>query len=169
MSDSSRPHELQHARPPCPSPNPGVDPNPCPLSRWCHPTILSSVVPFSSCPQSFPASGSFLMSQRFASGPCNNFALKEGVLALRKGLQVESCLDDSSSFLSAVSGPQFSCLLLPHFHCKCKSLSVWKKGWKFGHTPPIGYCLTLAELLVTRPFQVYLESPAGFSITISSL
>ena len=63
-----QPHELQHARPPCPSPTPGVHPNPCPSSRWCHPTISSSVVPFSSCPQSFPASGSFQMSQLFALG-----------------------------------------------------------------------------------------------------
>ena len=68
VSDSLWPHELQHARPPCPSPTPGVHPNPCPLSRWCHLTISSSVVPFSSCPQSFPASGSFPMSQLFISG-----------------------------------------------------------------------------------------------------
>ena len=68
MSDSLRPHELQHTRPPCPSPTPRVHPNPCPLSRWCHPTISSSVVPFSSCPQSFPASGSFPMHQLFATG-----------------------------------------------------------------------------------------------------
>ena len=68
MSDSLRPPELQHARPPCPSPTPGVYPNPRPLSRWCHPIISSSVVPFSSCPQSFPASGSFPMSQLFISG-----------------------------------------------------------------------------------------------------
>ena len=59
---------LQHARPPCPSPTPRVHPNPCPLSRWCHPTISSSVVPFSSCAQSFPASRSFQMSQLFISG-----------------------------------------------------------------------------------------------------
>ena len=65
VSDSLRPHGLQHARPPCPSPTPGVHPNPCPSSRWCHPTISSSVVPFSSCPQSFPASGSCQMSQLF--------------------------------------------------------------------------------------------------------
>ena len=58
----------QHARPPCPSPAPRVYPNSCPLSWWCHPTISSSVVPFSSCPQSFPASGSFQMSQLFTSG-----------------------------------------------------------------------------------------------------
>ena len=68
MSDSVWPHELQHARPPCPSQNPQVYPNPCPSSRWCHPAITSSVVPFSSCPQSFPALGSFPMSQLFASG-----------------------------------------------------------------------------------------------------
>ena len=63
-----QPHEPQHARPPCPSPTVGIYPKPCPLIRWCHPTISSSVIPFSSCPQSFPASGSFQMSQLFASG-----------------------------------------------------------------------------------------------------
>ena len=68
VSNSLQPHELQHARPPCPSPTPRVYPNPCPSSQWCHPTISSSIVPFSSCPQSFPASGSFPMSQLFASG-----------------------------------------------------------------------------------------------------
>ena len=56
VSDSLWPHEPQHTRPPCSSPTPGVQPNPCPLSWWCHPTISSSVIPFSSCPQSFPAS-----------------------------------------------------------------------------------------------------------------
>ena len=68
VSDSLRPHEPQHAMPPCISPTPRMYSNSCPLSRWCHPTISSSVVPFSSCPQSFPASGSFQMSQFFASG-----------------------------------------------------------------------------------------------------
>ena len=63
-----QPHHLQHARPPCPSPTPRVQPNPCPLCRWCYQTISSSVVPFSSCRQSFPASGSFPMSQLFISG-----------------------------------------------------------------------------------------------------
>ena len=67
VSNSLRPHELQPARPPCPSPTPGVYPNSCPLSWWCHPTISSSVIPFS-CPQSFPASEPFQMSQLFASG-----------------------------------------------------------------------------------------------------
>ena len=68
MSDSLQPYEPQHASPPCPSPTAGVYANPCPLSWWCHPTISSSVVPFSSCPQSFPASRSFQMSQLFALG-----------------------------------------------------------------------------------------------------
>ena len=65
VSDSLRPHESQHARPPCPSPTPGVHPNSCASSRWCHPTISFSVIPFSSCPQSLPALGSFPMSQLF--------------------------------------------------------------------------------------------------------
>ena len=68
VSDSLRPHGLQHARPPCPSPTPRVYPNSCRSCSWCHPTISSSVIPFSSCLQSSPASGSFPMSQFFASG-----------------------------------------------------------------------------------------------------
>ena len=68
MSDSLRPHGLQHASLLCPSPTPVVYSNSCPFSRWCHPTFSSSVIPFSSCLQSFPASGSFQMSQFFASG-----------------------------------------------------------------------------------------------------
>ena len=80
MSDSLWPHRLQHARPPCPSLTPRVYPNSCPLCQWCHPTISSSVVPFFSCPLSFPASGSFQMSQlrwpnywsfSFNISPCN--------------------------------------------------------------------------------------------------
>ena len=68
VSDSLRPHESQHTRPPCPSPSPRVYSNPCPLSQWCHPTISFSVIPFSSCPQSLPASGSLPMSQLFTWG-----------------------------------------------------------------------------------------------------
>ena len=67
VSNSLWPHEPQHTRPPCPSPTPGVHPKPCPLSRWCHPTISSPVLPFS-CPQSVPASGSFPVGQLFTSG-----------------------------------------------------------------------------------------------------
>ena len=68
VSDSLRPHGPQHASPPCPSPTPGVHPNSCPLNRWCRPTISYSVIPFYSCLQSFPVSGSFPMNQFFASG-----------------------------------------------------------------------------------------------------
>ena len=68
MSNSLWTHEPQHTRPPCPSPTPGVYPNPCPLSQWYHPAILFSVIPFSSYPQSFQASGSFPVSQLFTSG-----------------------------------------------------------------------------------------------------
>ena len=68
VSHSLQPHESQHARPPCPSPTPRVYANSCPSSRWCHPAISYSVIPFSSCPQSLPASGSFPMSQLFTRG-----------------------------------------------------------------------------------------------------
>ena len=74
VSDSLRPHESQHARLPCPSPTPRVHPNSCPLSQWCHPAISSSVIPFSSCPQSLPASESFPISQLFAWGSQSNGA-----------------------------------------------------------------------------------------------
>ena len=82
VSDSFRPHEPQHARPFCPSATPRVRPKPCPLSWWCHPTISSSVVPFSSCSQSFPASGSFQMSQLFTSG----VSASTSVLPMNTGL-----------------------------------------------------------------------------------
>ena len=75
VSDSLQPHELQHIRPPCPSPTPGVHSNTCPVSRWCHPAISSSVVPFSSCPQSLPASEFYPMSQHFAWGGQSTGAL----------------------------------------------------------------------------------------------
>ena len=87
MSNSLRPHESQHTRPPCPSPTPGVHSNwtRCPSSQWCHPAISSSVVPFSSCPQSLPASESFPMSQLFTSG-----GLSIGVSALASVLPMNT-------------------------------------------------------------------------------
>ena len=82
-SDSLWPHGLQDARPPCPSPTPGVYSNSCLLSQWCHPTISSSVVPFSSCPQSLPASGSFPVSQLFAwGGQSTGVSASTSVLAM---------------------------------------------------------------------------------------
>ena len=86
MSDSLRPHGLQYPRPPCPSPTPGVYSNSCPLSQWCHPTISSSVIPFSSCLQSFPASGSFQMSQFFTSGG-QSFGVSASALVLPMNIQ----------------------------------------------------------------------------------
>ena len=68
LSDSLQPYETKHAKPPCPSPTPRVHPNPCPFSRWCHPIISSSVIPFCSCSQSFPTSGSLQISQLFTPG-----------------------------------------------------------------------------------------------------
>ena len=83
VSDSLWPHELQHARPPYPSPTPGVYSNSCPSSQWCHPTISSSVVPFSSQPQSFPESGSFQISQLFAwGGPIIGVSASTSVLPM---------------------------------------------------------------------------------------
>ena len=83
MSDSLQPHGLQHARPPCPSPTPGVYSNPCPSSRWCHPAISSSVIPFSSCPQPLPASGSFPVSQLFTwGGPSIGVSASASVLPM---------------------------------------------------------------------------------------
>ena len=81
VSNSLQPHELQHSRPPCPSPTPRVYPDSCPLG-WCHPAISSSVIPFSSCLQSFPASGSFPMSQLFTSdGQSTGASASASVLA----------------------------------------------------------------------------------------
>ena len=87
MSDSLWPHGLQHARLPCPSTSPRVCSNSCPLSQWCHPTILSSVTPFPSCLKSFPASGSFLMSQLFPSG-CQSIGASASASAIKVVLSV---------------------------------------------------------------------------------
>ena len=110
MSNYLRPHEPQHVRPPCPSPTPGVHPNPFPLCQWCHSTISSSVVPFSPCPQSFPASGSFQMSQLFASGgqsigvsaSTSVLPMFWGMLNLRCPLAIKCCWKGSWLFLSEV-------------------------------------------------------------------
>ena len=86
VSDSLRPHELQHTKPPCPSPTPGIHSDSHPSSQWCHPAISSSVIPFSSCPQSLPASESFPMSQLFAWD-----GQSTGVSALASFLPKKSC------------------------------------------------------------------------------
>ena len=86
VSNSLWPHGMQHARPPCPSPTPRVDSNSCPLSRWCHPTISSSVIHFSSHFQSFPASGSFQMSQFFTWGG-QSIGVSDSASVLRMHIQ----------------------------------------------------------------------------------
>ena len=91
VSDSLRLHERQHTRPLCPSPTLRGHPNPCPSSQWCHPTLSSSVVPFSSCPQSFLESGSFQMSQLFASG-CQSIRVSASTSALPMNTQDWSAL-----------------------------------------------------------------------------
>ena len=90
VCDSLWPHGLQHTRPPCPSPTPRVPSNSCPSSRWCHATIWSSVIPFSSCLQSFPASGSFQMCQLFASGDwCIGVSASTSVLPMKDWFPLE--------------------------------------------------------------------------------
>ena len=114
VSNSLRPHESQHARPPCLSPTPGVYSNSCPSSQWCHPAISSSVVPFSSCFQSFPASESFPMSQLFAWG-----GQSTGVSALASVLPMISFRMDWLDLL-AVQGTLKS--LLQHHSSKASTL-----------------------------------------------
>ena len=137
MSDSLQPHELHHARPPCPSPAPGVHPNPCPLSRWCHPTILSSVIPFSSCPQFFPPSGSFPVSQLFAWGSqISPFNEHPGLISFRMdwlGLleaqgTLKSLLQHHSSKASILQRSAFFVVQLSHPHMttgKTIALTRW--------------------------------------------
>ena len=123
MSNSSQPHESQHARPPCPSPTAGVYPNPCSLSWWCHLTISSSVIPFSSCPHSFPASGSFPRSQLFASGG-QSIGVSASTSVLPMNIQLISFRMDWSDLL-AVQGTLKS-LLQQH---SSKASILWRSAF----------------------------------------
>ena len=118
MSYSLWPCELQHARPPCPSPTPGVHPNSCPSSQWCHPTISSSVVHFSSCPQSFRASGSFPVSQLFTSGGQSIRVSASGEYSMN----IQDCISFRMDWLDllAVQGTLKS--LLQHHNSKASIL-----------------------------------------------
>ena len=129
VSNSLRPHGLQHARPPCPSPTPGVYSNSCPLSQWCHPTISSSVIPFS-CHQSSPASESFQMSQFFASGGQS--------IGVSASTSVQSLIDSTKS-ISFFDSPHFPCTalvsphhLLPWFEAEFYFLSDIMNSWRAG-------------------------------------
>ena len=131
MSDSLRPRGLQHARPPCPTPTPRVYSNSCPLSQWCHPIISSSVVPFSSCLQSFPASGSFLMSRLFASvGQSTGASVSASVLPMNiQGwfpLGLAGLISLQSKGLSRVL--VFSNTTVRQHQFFCGQLSLWSSS-----------------------------------------
>ena len=121
VSDSLQPREPQHARPPCPSPTPGVHPNPCPLCQWCHATISSSVVPFSPCPQSLPASGSFPMSQLFTWGGQSIGSFSFGISPSNEHPGLISFRMDWLDIL-AVQGTLGNCILSAQFSCNLKPL-----------------------------------------------
>ena len=124
MSNSLQPHESQHAGPPCPSPTPGVHSNSRPSSQWCHPAISSSVVPFSSCPQSLPASGSFPMSQLFAWGAhSTGVSASASVLPTNTLAVCISALNKVGLFCLVTK----SCLTLlqPHGLCLSRVPSPW--------------------------------------------
>ena len=149
LPDSLWPHELQHTRLPCPSPSPGACSNSCPLSRWCHPTISPSVVPFSSCLQSFPASGTFPLSRLFTSG-----GQSIGAVAWYYGLPGNfhfRFVSTFSSFIcwSQTPSSQLTLLVAKDFHsaiwsvcvCVCVCVCVeggghgseWKASDEFNH------------------------------------
>ena len=148
LSNSLQPHGLQHARPPCPSPTPGVYPNSCPLSRWSHPAISFSVIPFSRHLQSFPASGSFQMGQFFASRG-QSFVVSSSTSVLPNSTQDWSPLGwtgwsslQSKDSRESSPTPEFksinsSVLSLPyiltltsmHDHCKTVALTRWTSCW----------------------------------------
>ena len=125
MSGSLRPHELQHARSPCPTPTPGAHPNSCPLSWWCHPTISSSVVPFSFCLQSFPASESALCIRRlkywsFSISPSNEYSglisFRMDWLDLLAGQGILKSLLQHHSSKASIFGAQPSSQSNSHIH-----------------------------------------------------
>ena len=130
VSDSLRPHESQHARPPCPSPTPGVHPDSRPSSRWCHPAISSSVIPFSSCPQSLPASESFPMSQLIAWG-----GQSTGVSALASFLPKNTQGWFPSEWTSWISSPRHSQVTIWPSNFNLRYIPKRRKK-KYIHTKP---------------------------------
>ena len=141
MSNSLRPHESHHARPPCPSPTPRVYTNSCPSSRWCHPAISSSVDPFSSCLQAFPASGSFPMSQFFASG---GQSIRASVSALVLPMNIQDWyslgLTGWISLQSKGLTRVFSNITVQKYQFFSTQLSLWLSS-QHPFTPLVGHCL----------------------------
>jgi len=129
MSDSLRPHGPQHARPPCPSPTPGACSNSCPSSQWCHPTISTSAVPFSSCLQSFPASASFPVSQFFSSsGRSIGASASASVLPMNIQDWFPLGLTDLISLLSKVLSRVFSNTTVQMNPFFSTQLSLWSNS-----------------------------------------
>ena len=130
VSDSLLPHESQHARPPCPSPTPGVYSNSNSSNRWCHPAISSSVDPFSSCPQSLPASGSFPMSQLFTwGGQSTGVSALASVFPMQSFLAVQGTLKSLKSLLQHHSS-KASIFRCSAFFTVQLSHPYWKNYWK---------------------------------------
>ena len=175
VSDSSRPHGLQHTRPPCPSLTPGAYSNSCPLSWWCHPTISSSVVPFSSHLQSFPASGSFPMSQFFPSGG-QNIGVSASTLVLPMNIQdlfplkmdwldllavqgtLKSLLQHHSSKISILQHSAFFIVQLSHPYMtagKTKALT----GWTF-----VGKVMSLLFNKLSRLVTAFFQGTRVFKL-----
>ena len=128
MSDSLWPHGLQHTRPPSPSPTPGACSSSCPSSQWCHPTISSSVIPFSSCLQSFPASGSFPMSQFFTSvGQSIESSASASVLPINIEGWFSLCLTGLISLKSRGLSKVFSNTAVQKYQFFSTHLSLWSK------------------------------------------
>ena len=144
MSNSLLPHESQHARPPCPSQTPRVYSNSYPLSRWCHPAMLSSVIPFSSCPQSLPASGSFPMSQLFTWGG-QSIAVSASSSVLPMNTQNWSPFRMDWLDLLAVQGTLKS--LLQHHSSKA---SIFRHSAFFTVQPSDPYVTTGKTIALTR-------------------
>ena len=164
MSDSLQPHELQHARPPCPSPSPSIHSNSCPLSQWYHPAISSSVVPFSSCPQSLPASGSFPMSQLFASGGQSiGFSALASVLPMNTqdwsplvwtgwtSLQSKRTGHGTTDWFQIRKGVHQGCILSP---CLCNL-----------YVTPLGLCNLYVTPLGWKKHKLESRLPGEISIT----
>ena len=142
MSNSLRAHGLQHTRPPCPSPTPRVDSNSCPLSRWCHPTISSSVVSFSSCLQSCPTSESFQISQLFASG---GQSIGVSASASVLPINIQAWFPFQDGLVRSPCSPRDSwqaAILFQGLTGGCQNIC-----WVFSH---LKSCLRLGDLLLRR-------------------
>ena len=174
MSNSLRPHEPQHPRPPCPSPTPRVHSDSCPSSQWCHPAISSSVVPFSSCPQSLPASESFPMSQLFAWGgqstgvQLQHHSLQRNPRADLLAVQgtLKSLLQHHSSKASILRGSAFFTVQLSHpYMTTGKTIALTR--WTFVSKVISLLLSMLSRLVITflpRSKRLLISSPGSKSL-----